>query len=462
MLSLSLLALVTLPVRAHFIWLLPQREGGGRLVFSDEPAPDDENLLKKVSHTKVFAVSADGKTTEVEFTQQKNALELKLEGKGARVLGAVYRYGVLRRGESEPFLLNYYAKTWLGGLDPRALEVAAKRLDLDIVPEEDFRSARVLWKGKPLPNAEVVLLPRGHKRTTIRTDKEGSCSLANASMGELYALRVLHTEAKEGVHDGKPYKEVRHYATLVFEVGRIKKAEKSSAVPRTTATQLVAARTEKKPEEDPQASKLLADARAARANWEQFPGFSANLQVNVEGNITRGNVDVDAKGKVTLTGIDDPGLEKETLRELRSVVSHRLDGSASLKTPCAFADDNVHHPLGRALRVLNDEFHSSYRVRDRQIIVVNRTMPDSRFTITVLENRRNEEKQFLPRSYVVNSWDLKTNALKSSQTFHQKWTRVGKFDLPSSILVVTASADGKLASRRLKLSHHKLKEAAQP
>src|SRR5439155_20362585 len=115
-----------------------------------------------------------------------------------------------------------------------------------------------------------------------------------------------------------------------------------------------------------------------------------------------------------------------------------------------------------ALRVLNEEFHSSYRVRDRQIIVVNRTMPGSRFTIIVLENRVNQEKQFLPRSYVVNTWDLKTDALKSSQTFHQRWTRVGKYDLPSGILVVTASSDGKLASRRLKLSNHKLKEAARP
>src|SRR5206468_1751970 len=96
------------------------------------------------------------------------------------------------------------------------------------------------------------------------------------------------------------------------------------------------ARAEKKPEEDPAASKLLADARAARASWENFPGFSADLQINVDGKITRGSVDVDAKGKVALTGIDDSGLEKETLRELRSVVSHRLDGSASLKTPCAF------------------------------------------------------------------------------------------------------------------------------
>ncbi len=76
------------------------------------------------------------------------------------------------------------------------------------------------------------------------------------------------------------------------------------------------------------------------------------------------------------------------------------------------------------------------------LTILEHFMPGSRFTITVLENRLNKQKQFLPRSYVVNTWDLKTDALKSSQTFHQKWTRVGEYDLPSSVLVVTATSDG--------------------
>jgi len=212
-----------------------------------------------------------------------------------------------------------------------------------------------------------------------------------------------------------------------------------------------------KPKEDPAATKLLADARTARASWHNFPGLTADLEVNVDGRIIKGQVDVDAKGKVTLSGIDDPTLARETSRQLKSVVDHRLDDGGDLKTPCAFADDNVHHPLGRAIRVLNDEFHSSYRIRGREVIVVNRTVSGARFTITVIENRLNEEKQYPPACYVVNYWDLKSDALKRSQAFHQEWTRVGKFDLPSGVMVVTATPDGKLAARHLKLSNHKLK-----
>jgi hypothetical protein len=208
--------------------------------------------------------------------------------------------------------------------------------------------------------------------------------------------------------------------------------------------------------EDPEATKLLADARDARASWEGFPGFTADVEVNVEGKICRGKVEVDHKGKVTLGGIEDKPLAESSRRQLTSLVSHRLPSGDEGKTPCAFADEDAHHPLGRAIEVLNDEFHSSYRIRDRQVIVVNRTARDVRFTITVMENRQNAEKQFLPVSYVVNSWDKEGNRLRRSETFHQEWVRLGKFDLPASSMVVTA-ADGKLEARQLKLSNHKLK-----
>jgi hypothetical protein len=221
-----------------------------------------------------------------------------------------------------------------------------------------------------------------------------------------------------------------------------------------------------KPQADPAATKLLADARAARAGWEKFPGFRARLEINIDGKTVEGRVEVSPKGKVTIQ-VPEAEAQREAVgwaqQQLASLAAHRLDNSAELDTPCAFLDETKDHPLGRAIRVLNDEFHSSYRVRDRQIIVVNRHMADSRFTITVMENRLNEEKKYLPVCYVVNTWDLKTEALKSSATHHHTWERVGRFDLPVSLTVVTARTagpggrpEGKLEARSLKLSGHEL------
>jgi hypothetical protein len=221
---------------------------------------------------------------------------------------------------------------------------------------------------------------------------------------------------------------------------------------------------------DPAATKLLAEARAARAQWENFPGFRAKLTINIDGKVTKGTVEVSPKGKVAVQAENARPEDVDWAKgELAQIVGHRLDNSASLDTPCAFLDDNKDHPLGRSLRVLNDEFHSSYRVRDRQIVVVNRQMKDSRFTITVMENKLNKEKKYLPVCYVVNSWDGKTEALTSSASYHHTWKRVGDFDLPMSLTVMTAkpgggterAADGAppaggQSTRSLKLSVHDL------
>ncbi len=226
----------------------------------------------------------------------------------------------------------------------------------------------------------------------------------------------------------------------------------------TAVAALCGADKEAKPAADPAATKLLADARAARAVWKDFPGFTADLEVNVDGKIVKGRVTVSPKGDVTLKLPDDEH-ERWARRTLASMVGHRLDDGGAA-TPCVFEDDNADHPLGRAVRLLGDEFHSSYRIRGREVIVVNRDMKDARFTITVMENVVNTEGKFLPACFVVNTWDAKTNALTSSETHHQTWTRVGAFDLPEGLTVVTAMA-GRQEARSLKLSNVQLNQRAE-
>jgi hypothetical protein len=206
---------------------------------------------------------------------------------------------------------------------------------------------------------------------------------------------------------------------------------------------------------NPEATKLLADARAARALYHNFPGFSADIEVNLDGKATRGHVEISAKGRVTLT-LDNADAAKWAKHSLESTIGHRLSSGPDEETPCAFVDNDQHHPLGRAIRVLNDEFHSSYRIRDRQVIVVNRQVPGARFTITVLKNSVTKENKFLPASYIVNTWDAKTDALTSSEAHHQTWQRIDTYDLPKETLSVKATA-GKLETRSLQLSNVHLK-----
>jgi uncharacterized GH25 family protein len=436
----------TVPARAHFVWLVPwevlDKKPAVRLLFSEDLRAFDPDLLKKITQTEVFVRNAAEETKTIEAVLAKDELKATMPSEIVREVGAVCHYGVVQRGRGEPFLLNYYAKTFVGMEDwvhPSALFGKAwDKLPLEIVPVLPKRGdprLRVLWHGKPQADAEVVLLAPGvEDNVEVRTDKDGLFPLTAPKKGGFYGLRVLHKEAQEGEWKGKKYKEVRHYATLVLRI-----PERRPAVGGANAA----------------ATKLLTDARAARALYHDFPGFSADIEINLDGKATRGQVEVSDKGKVTLK-LADADAEKWAKHTLASIVGHRLSGGPDEETPCAFADGEEHHPLGRAIRVLNDEFHSSYRIRDRQVIVVNRQVPGARFTITVMENVLTKEKKFLPACYVVNTWDAKTDALTSSETHHQTWQRIGAFDLPKETLTVKAT-NGKLESRSIKLSKMRLK-----
>src|SRR5947209_12547360 len=170
-------------------------------------------------------------------------------------------------------------------------------------------------------------------------------------------------------------------------------------------------------EPDPDATKLLAEARAARAVWENFPGFTADLVVNTDGKEVKGKLHVDEAGKVKFEGIGAAESEL-ALPTVKSIVAHRLPLDLKQPTPCRFASDDARHPLGREVVVLSDELHSSYRIRGREIVVVNRVMKDSRFTTTVLESLTNAEGKLLSSSYVVDYWGT-ANELQKSEAYRQ-------------------------------------------
>jgi hypothetical protein len=441
LMALAVLLLVTPFARAHFIFIIPEGKEGAKLVFSDGLEADANVPIDALKQVKLWIRDVDGKLTTPDWKKADNSLVVGRIGEGPREVAAACRYGLLTR-EGKTFALFYYAKYLPAGLK------GAKPWDLltlDILPTEAGKF-QVQFQGKPVKGAEVVaIVPGGKKPAPAMTDDNGEVSVDTAAPG-LYGLRARHIEARAGNTDAGRFEEVRHYSTLVFTVS---KAGAARDADNLVALKDVAA--------DPAATKLLADARAARANWDKFPGFSADIEVNVDGKVSKGRVSVDAAGKVMLEEVDKAA-EGWVKRTLASIVGHRLGGGAGHETPCAFADNDAHHPLGRLINVLNDELHSSYRIRDRQIMVVNRTTPESRFSITLQENRTNVEGKFLPASFVVHYWDAKSGELTKTEANLQTWTRVSHYDLPVTTRVITATKE--LSVKSLTLSNHKLAHTA--
>jgi hypothetical protein len=442
-LALIMLMLPASLAHGHFVWIVPEGSKA-KVIFSDSLEPDPNVPLDRIAAMNLWIRSGDGQLTKLSGTRAEAALTLASTGEGDRILGGTCQYGVISRG-GKTFMLNYY---------PKFLPASVKntkpwdKLPLEIMPG-DAGKFTVLFKGKPVANAEVVtLVPDGKKTEPLTTNGDGSFTVTAKTPG-VYGIRARHIESTPGTFEGEKYEEVRHYATLVFTTGKAgaRSGERGEAVVALNG----------QPAADPAATKLLADARAARANWDRFPGFSADVEVNLDGKVFKGKANVDANGNVKFEGLDKSA-ETWAKRVLGSIVGHRVSSPSSLQTPCAFADNDEHHPLGRLINVLNDELHSSYRIRDRQIMVVNRTQGESRFSITMQENRLSAENQFLPASFVVHYWDAKTGELTRTEANLQTWTRVGSFDLPATARVITATKE--LSTKSLTLTNHRLAQTA--
>lgn len=481
LLGLLVLVAAVRPASAHFIFLIPSSDQkSATMVFSDELGPDENVAISKIAKTKLHAIDAAGKRVEVKMKEQKHHYDVAVDGAQPLMIGGICEYGVLTK-KGDPYLLCYYPKTVLVSSDgpdkktARWFTEGSKELPLEVVLEsEGSPKMKVVFQGKPLAGAEVVVLfdHADLEDYTAKTDEKGVMDMSvviveklmnSKAQPNLIAIRVKHVEKKDGEFDGKKYAEVRHYATMTVRTMKEyrKKVEppKVKPVPEPEEVSFVG---DKKA--DPAATKLLSDARTARALWHKFPGFTARVVINRDGEKIPCKLDVSATGKVTLStelaDLNDKqnALIKQVKTEITSLVSHRLPGGPS-ETPCAFADGVEDHPQGRLILVLNDELHSSYRIRDRQILEVNRSMGEAgRFTISVVENEWNKEKTYLPAHYVVNSWDKGGN-LKSSAAHRNTHIRVGNFDLPETVTVVNGSSTG-LSVRTLTFSGHKLTPAA--
>ncbi len=434
--ALVALAAFVLPAKAHFVWILPTDSKDTVLVvFGEGDGPDEYVPVTKIKQTRIAAYNGKAVSLKVNTTMKRkgkiNAYFVSVP-KNVDFLAGKCVYGVISKGKTT-FKLVYHPKmvthpkfgevqvykntNWKKGHNPEIFEIVATRSGSKI-------KGQVVMNHEPVPNSEVVIrVAGGDDQITTKTNKDGRFHCKAPKGKGTLLIRARLIDSKAGTYQGKKYPETRHYATLsIPSVATSKTAQKTNA-----------------PKEDPRASNLLKEARQARAVWKNFPGFTANLEVNVNGKIYKTPVTITSKGRVQ-TELKDEVLQRWLRRQVGSIVSHRLSNAAEYNTPCAFADDNKKHPLGRRILILNDELHSSYRIRNKQIIEVFRSTGPIRFKITVLNNYRNRDKKFLPASYVVNSWNAKTNKLVSSTAFHDTWKRIGRFDLPATMTIVNATS----------------------
>ena len=422
-------------VKAHFLFIrIGHPAEAGRAVevyFSERAEAGDPRFVPKVAHTRLWMQMAPGRFQPLEVQSLRDRLRAHLPADGAVSVVGDCQYGVLQR--EVPFLLQYFPKALAG--EPAELNRLKPRpeipLEITALVKDDGLTLTVLKGGKPLPEATFTTVNDGLVNEELKADKTGRVTWKPPAAGN-YCVYTRLDLAEPGELDGRKYTEIRRFATLAF----------SWPLVRSGA--------------DPRAVAMFERAVAARASWENFPGFTAEIDGTIDGRQFSGSVDIGGDGTVKLD-IDEDAAGEWVNDRLESIVMHRQARSSSGRggPVLRFADDQEDHPLGRLLTFVGGDFASSYRVQDDLITVVNRDLDRQVITITVLATQRNADAKILPSVYTVQYWDADDGKLLRTQTVQSRWRRTAAWDLPAELTVTTASSMG-LAVRSFRLSSHRL------
>jgi hypothetical protein len=444
--ALLLTALAGKPAQAHFLFvrILPPAEGGraAEVYFSELPEAGDPRFLPRIAaQTRLWLQTVPGPFEPLKVHATADRLRAWLPYTGTVVVVGECRYGVLARPKQTPFLLRHFPKAIAGNPDQLNKARPHGQLPLEIVATIDQAGLHLqaLRDGKPFPKAEFVTVDAELKNEKMTADAEGRATWKPPATGN-FAVYVRSTTKENGEVGGKKYEEIRDFATLAFSWPLERKDADAAAVAR------------------------FEEALAARAAWKDFPGFRAAITGNLDGRRFEGTVTINAKGEVLFVDADSSREESVApwvQEQLESIVLHRLartEGTGEQAKPVLrFGESKDDHPLGRLLIFDGGKFASSYRVKDRQIRVVNRHAGKENMTITVLENDRNPEGLFLPRSYVVQYWDATTGDLKRTVAVQERWQRIASWDLPAGRTVTTATAAGLSVQSFTLMKHETLK-----
>ncbi|MBM4067519.1 MAG: DUF3386 family protein [Planctomycetes bacterium] len=438
------LILAAAEARGHFLFVrvTPPAEAGraAEVYFSERAEAGDPIFINKIAHTQLWLQATPGKFTPLQTHKRPDRLRAPMPGSESIAIIGKCEYGVLPR--KTPFLLRHYPKAMAGVPSELNRMKPFDGVPLEIAAQVNGDSVRLtaLRDGKPLADAVFIIITRDLVETKLKAGADGSTEWQPAERDD-YSVYIQDVKKQAGTFKDTKYEEIRDFATLAF------------------TWPLQPSRP------DPKAVALFQEALAARSRWDKFTGFSAKVSGEVDGRRYAGSVSVDGDGEVIVDVKDETG-RTWVQEQLDSIVLHRAarsDARSKGKEQpfLYFGDHDTSHPLGRLLIFRGGRFASSYRVKDRQIMVVNRHLGKESMTITALDNDRNAEGRFMPRSYTVQYWDAADGKLKRTETIHDRWVRIGPWDL-SAAHTVTIAADGGLSVRSFVLTGHRLEGRKQP
>ena len=206
----ALALLIALPAAAHQVWL--ERDGQTVRAYFGEPVENVReragSYLDRIAAPRAF--TSDPAAT-LPVTRQADSLDFTLPAGAtdARLTDdSIAPFGRPEAGRTKAIFLAREGRTETRGV-----------MDLELVPVTAGGSTfTLLFRGQPLPRAEVTIVapPRWERR--LRTDAEGRVTVETPWAGR-YVAETIHTEERAGGEGDGAYARIRYVSTLSFSVG---------------------------------------------------------------------------------------------------------------------------------------------------------------------------------------------------------------------------------------------------
>lgn len=188
----------SLIVRADYVWLEPGQAGTRAFVGMHEA--NIQTDVAALNSSRAFV--ADGK--ELLLQKEKNHFLIAPAEGDVRLTAQVVSQGEV---------LNFY-QAKLGRSETKAVN------DLELIPTEPNGNVfKLVWKGNAVAASQVNVSTSEGWLRSLKPAEDGTVTLKTPFPG-LYVLEVAARVNGSATYQGKKYEDVRHTATLSFEVSQ--------------------------------------------------------------------------------------------------------------------------------------------------------------------------------------------------------------------------------------------------
>jgi hypothetical protein len=180
--------------------------------------------------------------------------------------------------------------------------------------------------------------------------------------------------------------------------------------------------------EQTNARELFRAAYENRYTWdENFPGYSADVQLKQADEVYTGKVRINRDLSVEVTGIEDEQVQESIYTQLRDVITHRkrsaFDQSHG-KHQFSFGETDATSAV--EILVKGDAMGSNYKIRGTEICQVSRVMGRMAFVIDTYESL-DTGNGYLATRYDAIFRNPQTNEIIQVLKFEDTYEKVGNY-----------------------------------